>query len=119
MKSCKNCKFFLKDYRFCEKLHKYLISNTKETCNLYEEKEKSRKAIIIDWINRRKIKKFQGASAWQKYPLGIDEILGEIEYLFDDKEVSQVINKYQKDYSHLWDCVERFYKMKELLEVNY
>ena len=48
MKSCKNCKFFLKDYRFCEKLHKYLISNTKETCNLYEEKEKSRKAIIID-----------------------------------------------------------------------
>ena len=64
-----------------------------------------------------KLKDFREALLDKDYPFGIDEILGQIEYLFeDDKEVSKVIGDYVDDYYKMWSCTEKFYKVKNLVD---
>lgn len=54
------------------------------------------------------------------YPLGLDEILGQIEYLYeDDKEVSKVIHTYIDDFYKMLSCAEKFYKVKDLIDEEF
>lgn len=67
-----------------------------------------------------KLESFRKNIIDKDYPLGIDEILGEIEYLFeDDKEVSEVIQSYADDYYKMWSCAEKFYKVKDLIDEEF
>lgn len=68
----------------------------------------------------QKLKDFREALLDKDYPLGIDEILGQIEYLFeDDKEVGKVIGEYIDDYNKMWSCTEKFYKVKDLVDEEF
>ena len=68
----------------------------------------------------QKLKDFREALLDKDCPLGIDEILGQIEYLFeDDKEVSKVIDDYVDDYYKMWSCTEKFYKVKDLIDEEF
>jgi len=68
----------------------------------------------------QKLKDFREALLDKDYPLGIDEILGQIEYLFeDDKEVSKVLTEYANDYYKMWSCAEKFYKVKDLIDEEF
>lgn len=68
----------------------------------------------------QKLKDFREALLDKDYPLGIDEILGYVEYLYeDDKEVSKVIDKYADDYYKMWSCTEKFYKIKDLVDEEF
>ena len=54
------------------------------------------------------------------YPLGLDELLGQIEYIFeDDKEVSKVINIYIDDFYKMLSCAQKFYKIKDLIDEEF
>ena len=54
------------------------------------------------------------------YPLALDEILGEIQYLYeDDKEVFKVIDKYIDDVYVMFSCAEKFYKVKDLVDEQF
>ena len=71
-------------------------------------------------IIEQKLKDFREALLDKDYPLGIDEILGQIEYLFeDDKEVSKVIGDYVDDYYKMWSCTEKFYRVKDLIDEEF
>ena len=64
-----------------------------------------------------KLNEFRTALLDKDYPMGIDEILGYVEYLFeDDKEVSKVINSYIEDFNKMFYCAEKFYKVKDLVD---
>jgi hypothetical protein len=68
----------------------------------------------------QKLKDFREALLDKDYPLGIDEILGQIEYLYeDDKEVSKVIGDYIDDYYKMWSCTEKFYRVKDLVDEQF
>jgi hypothetical protein len=67
-----------------------------------------------------KLQEFKEALLDEDYPLGIDEILGQIEYLYeDDKEVSKVIGDYIDDYYKMWSCAEKFYKVRDLVDEEF
>ena len=67
-----------------------------------------------------KLAEFRNMLLDKDYPLGIDEILGQIEYLFeDDKEVSKVIDEYIDGYYKMWSCAEKFYKVKDLVDEEF
>lgn len=71
-------------------------------------------------IIEQKLKDFREALLDKDYPLGIDEILGYVEYLYeDDKEVSKVIDEYVDDYYKMWSCTEKFYKVKDLIDEEF
>ena len=54
------------------------------------------------------------------YPLALDEILGEIQYLYeDDKKVFKVIDKYIDDVYVMFSCAEKFYKVKDLVDEQF
>lgn len=68
----------------------------------------------------QKLKDFREALLDKDYSLGIDEILGQIEYLYeDDKEVSKVIDDYVDDYYKMCSCTQKFYKVKDLVDEQF
>lgn len=67
-----------------------------------------------------KLNKFRERLLDEDYPLALDEILGEIQYLFeDDKEVFKVIDKYIDDFYVMFSCAEKFYKVKDLVDEQF
>ena len=67
-----------------------------------------------------KLNKFREQLLDKDYPLALDEILGEIQYLFeDDKEVFKVIDKYIDDIYVMFSCAEKFYKVKDLVDEQF
>ena len=67
-----------------------------------------------------KLNKFRKQLLDKDYPLALDEILGEIQYLFeDDKEVFKVIDKYIDDVYAMFSCAEKFYKVKDLVDEQF
>ena len=53
-----------------------------------------------------KLKELREMLLDKDYPLGLDELLGQIEYIFeDDKEVSKVINVYIDDFYKMLSVV--------------
>ena len=67
-----------------------------------------------------KLNKFRERLLDKDYPLALDEILGEIQYLFeDDKEVFKVIDKYIDDVYVMFSCAEKFYKVKDLVDEQF
>lgn len=67
-----------------------------------------------------KLKEFREMLLDNDYPLGIDEILGQIQYLFeDDKEIYKKMDSYIEDFSEIWFCAEKFYKVKELVDQQF
>lgn len=68
----------------------------------------------------QKLAEFRNMLLDKDYPLGIDEILGQIEYLYeDDKEVGKVIGDYIDDYYKMWSCTEKFYRVKDLVDEEF
>lgn len=68
----------------------------------------------------QKLKDFREALLDKDYPLGIDEILYEVIYLFeDDADVEKVIEDYIDDYYKMWSCTEKFYKVKDLIDKQF
>lgn len=54
------------------------------------------------------------------YPLGIDEILGYIQYFFDgDRKVKSKIDTYLDDYYEMFECARKFYKVKDLIDEQF
>ena len=67
-----------------------------------------------------KLNKFRERLLDKDYPLALDEIWGEIQYLFeDDKEVFKVIDKYIDDVYVMFSCAEKFYKVKDLVDEQF
>ena len=67
-----------------------------------------------------KLNKFRERLLDKDYPLALDEILGEIQYLYeDDKEVFKVIDKYIDDVYVMFTCAEKFYKVKDLVDEQF
>ena len=67
-----------------------------------------------------KLKEFREMLLDNDYPLGIDEILGQIQYLFeDDKEIYKKMDSYMDDFTRMWYCAEKFYKVKELVDQQF
>ena len=67
-----------------------------------------------------KLNKFREQLLDKDYPLALDEILGEIQYLYeDDKEVFKVIDKYIDDVYVMFSCAEKFYKVKDLVDEQF
>lgn len=67
-----------------------------------------------------KLNKFRERLLDKDYPLALDEILGEIQYLYeDDKEVFKVIDKYIDDFYAMFSCAEKFYKVKDLVDEQF
>ena len=67
-----------------------------------------------------KLNKFRERLLDKDYPLALDEILGEIQYLFeDDKEVFKVIDKYIDDVYVMFSCAKKFYKVKDLVDEQF
>ena len=67
-----------------------------------------------------KLQEFKQALLDHDYPLGIDEILGYIEYLFEDnKEIKEIIHSYTDDYYKMWSCAEKFYRVKDLVDEEF
>ena len=65
----------------------------------------------------QKIKEFREMLLDKQFPLGIDEILGQIEYFYeDDEEISKVIDEYIDSYEEMWDCASKYFKIKEIIE---
>ena len=66
-----------------------------------------------------KLQEFKGMLLDEDYPLGLDEILGQIEYLFEDdkdaKDISRILSNYVDDYYEMWSCAEKFNKIKDLI----
>lgn len=68
----------------------------------------------------QKLKDFREALLDKDYPLGIDEILGYVEYLYeDDKEIKSILHDYMADYYKMWSCTEKFYKVKDLVDEEF
>lgn len=68
----------------------------------------------------QKLKDIREALLDKDYPLGIDEILGYVEYLYeDDKEIKSVLHDYIDDYYKMWSCTEKFYKVKDLVDEEF
>ncbi len=67
-----------------------------------------------------KLKELRNMLLNKDYPLDIDEILGQIEYLFEnDKEISKVIDGYVKNYYTMFYCAQKFYKVKDLVDEQF
>lgn len=67
-----------------------------------------------------KLKEFREKLLDNDYPLGIDEILGEIQYLFeDDKEIYKKMDSYIDGFNHMMFCAEKFYKVKGLVDEQF
>ena len=67
-----------------------------------------------------KLNKFREQLLDKDYPLALDEILGEIQYLFeDDKEVFKVIDKYIDYVYAMFRGAEKFYKVKDLVDEQF
>lgn len=67
-----------------------------------------------------KLKEFREMLLDNDYPLGIDEILGQIQYLFeDDKEIYKKMDSYMDDFTRMWCCAEKFYKVKGLVDEQF
>ena len=67
-----------------------------------------------------KLNKFRERLLDKDYPLALDEILGEIQYLYeDDKKVFKVIDKYIDDVYVMFSCAEKFYKVKDLVDEQF
>ena len=68
----------------------------------------------------QKLKDFREALLDKDYPLGMDEILGYVQYLFEDnKEIHKIINDYTDDYYKMWSCAEKFYRVKDLIDEEF
>lgn len=68
----------------------------------------------------QKLKDFREALLDNDYPLGIDEILCEVTYLFkNDADVEKVMENYIDDYYKMWSCTEKFYKVKDLIDEEF
>jgi hypothetical protein len=67
-----------------------------------------------------KLEEFRKKLLDNDYPLDIDEILGEIQYLFEgDKEVYKKMDSYIDDFTEMWHCAEKFYKAKDLVDEQF
>lgn len=67
-----------------------------------------------------KLKEFREMLLDNDFPMGLDEVLGYIEYLYeDDKEVSKVIRSYTDDFYKMFSCAEKFYKVKDLVDEQF
>lgn len=69
---------------------------------------------------KEKLEEFRTALLEKDYPIALDEVLGYIEYLFeDDKEISKVIQSYTDDFYKMFSCAEKFYKVKDLIDEEF
>lgn len=67
-----------------------------------------------------KLKEFREMLLDNDYPFGINEILVQIQYLFeDDKEVFKKMDSYIDDFNHMMFCAEKFYKVKDLVDEQF
>lgn len=67
-----------------------------------------------------KLNEFRIALLDKDYPLELDEILGYIEYIYeDDKEVAKAIRIYTNDFYKLFSMGEKFYKIKHLIDEEF
>ena len=67
-----------------------------------------------------KIAQFRQMLLDKDYPLGLDELLGQIEWLYeDDAEVSKVIQTYIDDFYKMFSCAQKFYKVKDLVDEEF
>ena len=64
-----------------------------------------------------KLKEIRGRLIDPDYPLDIDEMLGELEYLFEgDKEVSKVLQSAMDAYSQISCLSSKLYQIKEMID---
>ena len=69
---------------------------------------------------KEKLEEFRTALLDNDYPLGLDELLGYVEYLFEgDKEVSKVIGSFTDDFYKMFSCAHKFYRVKELIDEEF
>lgn len=67
-----------------------------------------------------KLKEFRKMLLDNDYPLGLDELLGQIEWLYEgDEEVSRVIHTYIDDFYKMLSCAQKFYKIKDLIDEEF
>lgn len=68
----------------------------------------------------QKIEEFKDMLLDTDYPLGIDEILGQIEYIYEDnEEISKIIGEYIDGYYKMLSCAEKFYRVKDLIDEEF
>lgn len=68
----------------------------------------------------KKLIEFREMLLDEDYSLGIDEVLGYIQYLYeDDKEVKKRIDSYIDDYYKVLSCAYKFYKVKDLVDEEF
>ena len=68
----------------------------------------------------QKLKNFREFLLDKDYSFGIDEVLCEIENLFeDDADVEEVIEDYLDDFYTMRDYAEKFYKVKDLIDEEF
>lgn len=67
-----------------------------------------------------KLKEFRNLLLDKDYPLGMDEVLGEVQNLFeDDKEVCKILDTYIDGFYEMSECTDKFYKVKELVDEQF
>ena len=67
-----------------------------------------------------KLKRFRNLLLDKDYPLGMDEVLGEVQGLFeDDKEVCKILDTYIDGFYEMAECANKFYKVKELVDEQF
>lgn len=68
----------------------------------------------------KKLIEFREILLDEDYSLGIDEVLGYIQYLYeDDKEVKKKIDSYIDDYYKALSCAHKFYKVRDLVDEEF
>ena len=67
-----------------------------------------------------KLEEFKQMLLDKDCPLAIDEILGQVQYLFeDDKEIFKILDTYIDNYMKMFYCAQKFYKVKELVDEQF
>lgn len=67
-----------------------------------------------------KLKEIRGRLVDPDYPLDIDEILGELEYLFEgDKEVSKVLQSAMDVYNQISCFSSKLYQIKQVIDETF
>lgn len=67
-----------------------------------------------------KLNEFRTALLDKDFPIGLDEVLGYIEYIYeDDKEVAKVIRSYTDDFYKMFSCAQKFYTVKDLIDEEF
>ena len=67
-----------------------------------------------------KLKELREMLLDKDYPLGLDELLGQIEWLYEgDEEVYEVMQFYINDFYKMFSYAQKFYKIKDLIDEEF